>query len=129
MKIGLFSQAFCCSFSDGNGSNRPIFTWPAAHWRTTKCIGRLRVCFSPFRRYHSCFGFVKAVIIGTPRYRKRRRSSIDPTQRWRWTVILPDRAATGLGITRASAEADAIWIIDRVLAPKKVKLVRPGFED
>ena len=53
---------------------------------------------------------------------------IDPNQRWRWTVTLPDRLATGLAMNRSAAEAEAVRMINRVLAPKKVKLVPPGEE-
>lgn len=51
--------------------------------------------------------------------------SIDPVQRWKWTVTPPDREISGSAFTRIAAEVEAVQFIDRVSAPKKLKLIPP----
>jgi hypothetical protein len=47
---------------------------------------------------------------------------------WKWTVYLDDRTIkSGAAKTQASAATNAIWAIDKALAPKKVKL-KPATE-
>jgi hypothetical protein len=46
-------------------------------------------------------------------------------QLWRWEVALEGKALTGQAATKAEAVAEAERAIDRALAPKKLKLVRP----
>jgi hypothetical protein len=46
-------------------------------------------------------------------------------QLWRWEVALEGKALTRQAATKAEAVAEAERAIDRALAPKKLKLVRP----
>jgi hypothetical protein len=47
---------------------------------------------------------------------------------WKWTVYLDDKTIqSGAAKTQASAATNAIWAIDKALAPKKVKL-KPATE-
>ena len=46
-------------------------------------------------------------------------------QLWKWGVALEGKALTGQAATKAAAVAEAERAIDRALAPKKLKLVRP----
>jgi hypothetical protein len=49
---------------------------------------------------------------------------------WRWTVYIDEKTVkSGAAITRESATTNAIWAIDRVLAPKKTKLKSPSPND
>jgi hypothetical protein len=46
---------------------------------------------------------------------------------WRWTVYIDEKTVkSGAANTRESATTNAIWAIDRVLAPKKPKLKSPN---
>jgi hypothetical protein len=46
---------------------------------------------------------------------------------WRWTVYIDEKnVKSGAATTRDSATTNAIWAIDRVLAPKKPKLKSPN---
>jgi hypothetical protein len=41
---------------------------------------------------------------------------------WRWTVYIDEKTVkSGAASTRESATTNAIWTIDKVLAPKKTK--------
>ena len=44
---------------------------------------------------------------------------------WKWGLVLEGTAVTGQAATKAEAVAEAERAIDRTLAPKKLKLVRP----
>jgi hypothetical protein len=46
-------------------------------------------------------------------------------QLWKWGFALEGKAVTGQAATKAEAVAEAERAIDRALALKKVKLVRP----
>jgi hypothetical protein len=46
-------------------------------------------------------------------------------QLWKWTVSVGDIIVRGQAATKAEAVAQAERAIDRALAPKKQKLVRP----
>ena len=46
-------------------------------------------------------------------------------QLWKWGVALEGKALTGQAATKAAAVAEAERAIDRALAPRKLKLVRP----
>ena len=46
-------------------------------------------------------------------------------QLWKWGVALEGKALTGQAVTKAEAVAEAERAIDRALAPRKLKLVRP----
>ena len=46
-------------------------------------------------------------------------------QLWKWGVALEGKALTGQAATKAEAVAEAERAIDRALAPRKLKLVRP----
>ena len=46
-------------------------------------------------------------------------------QLWKWGFALEGKAVTGQAVTKAEAVAEAERAIDRALAPKKLKLVRP----
>jgi hypothetical protein len=46
-------------------------------------------------------------------------------QLWKWGLVLEGTAVTGQAATKAEAVAEAERAIDRALAPKKLKLVRP----
>ena len=49
-------------------------------------------------------------------------------QLWKWGVVLEGKALTGQAVTKAEAVAEAERAIDRALAPRKLKLVRPERE-
>jgi hypothetical protein len=46
-------------------------------------------------------------------------------QLWKWGFALEGKAVTGQAATKAEAVAEAARAIDRALASKKLKLVRP----
>ena len=46
-------------------------------------------------------------------------------QLWKWGLVFEGTAITGQAATKAEAVAEAERAIDRALAPKKLKLVRP----
>ena len=46
-------------------------------------------------------------------------------QLWKWAFVLEAKPVTGQAATKAEAVAEAERAIDRALALKKVKLVRP----
>ena len=46
-------------------------------------------------------------------------------QLWKWTVTIKGVALRGQAATKSEAIADAERAIDRALAPKKLRLVRP----
>ena len=46
-------------------------------------------------------------------------------QLWKWGFALEAKAVTGQAATKAEAVAEAERAIDKALAPKKLKLVRP----
>ena len=46
-------------------------------------------------------------------------------QLWKWGFALEGKALTGQAATKAAAVAEAERAIDRALAPRKLKLVRP----
>ena len=46
-------------------------------------------------------------------------------QLWKWGFALEGKAATGQAATKAEAVAEAERAIDKAMAPKKLKLVRP----
>jgi hypothetical protein len=46
-------------------------------------------------------------------------------QLWKWGFALEGKAVTGQAATKAEAVAEAERAIDRALASKKLKLVRP----
>jgi hypothetical protein len=46
---------------------------------------------------------------------------------WKWTVHLDERkSSSGDAKTRAAARNSVVWLIDKELAPKKVKLKPPA---
>ena len=49
-------------------------------------------------------------------------------QLWKWGLVLEGTAVTGQAATKAEAVAEAERAIDRALASKKLKLVRPERE-
>jgi hypothetical protein len=49
-------------------------------------------------------------------------------QLWKWTVAIGDVTLRGQAAIKSEAIADAERAIDRALAPKKLKLVRPDRE-
>jgi hypothetical protein len=49
-------------------------------------------------------------------------------QLWKWGFALEGKGFTGQAATKAEAVAEAERAIDRALAPKKLKLVRPESE-
>ena len=49
-------------------------------------------------------------------------------QLWKWGVALEGKALTGQAATKAEAVAEAERAIDKALAPRKLKLVRPEGE-
>jgi hypothetical protein len=49
-------------------------------------------------------------------------------QLWKWGFAIEGRASTGQAATKAEAVAEAERAIDKALAPKKLKLVRPDRE-
>ena len=49
-------------------------------------------------------------------------------QLWKWGFALEAKAVTGQAATKAEAVAEAERAIDRALASKKLKLVRPERE-
>jgi hypothetical protein len=46
-------------------------------------------------------------------------------QLWKWGFVLEAKPVTGQAATKAEAVAEAERAIDRALAPKKLRLVRP----
>ena len=46
-------------------------------------------------------------------------------QLWEWGVALEGKRLTGQAATKAAAVAEAEGAIERALAPRKLKLVRP----
>jgi len=51
-------------------------------------------------------------------------------QLWKWAFVLEAKAVlTGQAATKAEAVAEAERAVDKALAPKKLKLVRPERED
>jgi hypothetical protein len=44
---------------------------------------------------------------------------------WKWTVTIDDLQIKGQAATKSEAIADAERAIDRALAPKKLRIVRP----
>ena len=46
-------------------------------------------------------------------------------QLWKWAFVLEAKAVTGQAATKAEAVTEAERAIDKALAPKKLKLVRP----
>jgi hypothetical protein len=45
---------------------------------------------------------------------------------WRWTVHLDEKTIrSGVATSRAAAKTSAVWLIDRALKPKKVRLDHP----
>jgi hypothetical protein len=49
-------------------------------------------------------------------------------QLWKWRFAMEGKALTGQAVTKAEAVAEAERAIDRALAPKKLRLVRPDQE-
>lgn len=49
-------------------------------------------------------------------------------QLWKWTVTINDMTLRGQAATKPEAIADSERAIDRALAPKKLRLVRPDQE-
>jgi hypothetical protein len=49
-------------------------------------------------------------------------------QLWKWTVTINGMTVRGQAATKSEAIADAERAIDRALAPKKLRLVRPERE-
>jgi hypothetical protein len=48
---------------------------------------------------------------------------------WKWTVHLDSKTVkSGEAKTRSSAMTNVVWLIDKALAPKKMKLVPPSDE-
>lgn len=47
---------------------------------------------------------------------------------WKWGIALDGKAVTGQAATKAEAVAEAERAIDRALAPKRLKLIRPDRE-
>ena len=46
---------------------------------------------------------------------------------WKWTVQLDEKTVTsGEAPSREAAKNNVVWLVDRELAPKKVKLKPPG---
>jgi hypothetical protein len=49
---------------------------------------------------------------------------------WRWTVYIDEKTVkSGAASTREAATTNAIWTIDKVLAPKNPKLESPSPND
>jgi hypothetical protein len=48
---------------------------------------------------------------------------------WKWSASVADVVITGQAITKSEAIKEAERAIDRALAPKKLRLVRPGSSD
>jgi hypothetical protein len=46
-------------------------------------------------------------------------------QLWKWGFALEGKAITGQAATKAEAVREAMSAIDRALAPKKLRLIRP----
>ena len=49
-------------------------------------------------------------------------------QLWKWGLVVEGIALTGQAATKAEAVAEAQRLIDRALAAKKLKLIRPDRE-
>jgi hypothetical protein len=46
---------------------------------------------------------------------------------WKWTVHLDEKTVkSGEATSRSTAKTSVVWLIDKALAPKKVKLVPPA---
>jgi hypothetical protein len=47
-------------------------------------------------------------------------------QLWKWGFAQDGKTVAGQAATKAEAVAEAMRAIDRALAPKKLRLIRPG---
>jgi hypothetical protein len=46
---------------------------------------------------------------------------------WKWTVQLDEKTvSSGEAPSREAAKNNVVWLVDKALAPKKVKLKPPG---